>query len=663
MGNERRVAPPCGDGDAVGQAFEQLPISVGTVHGDDYVFVAANAAYRAFSADRPILGLPARDVFAEALSQQVFEILDRTYATGVAHSGREWRIQLDRGAGLEDIYIDFTISPLLGGDGGVQGLNILITEVTEQVRARLEAQERAAEAERRYEAARDVVLELQRELLPSGVPVVPGLELAASYLLAGTGTVAGGDWFEAIALPGGRVGLIVGDVVGHGVAASATMGQLRVLLAERLAATGDVLAAIEAGDAATDRLRGGRAATVCVAVVDPGTGAVEYCTAGHPPPLVVDGGDAARYLPPTGAGPLGVAPGRDRSVVGTAELAVGDLLLLYSDGILERPGRPLGESTAELAYVAADAAADRIMPGDVGSAAERVCTQTVELLTRATGHADDITVLAAQRVPPRTALELTVVADARSLEPVRVAVDGWLAEARVAAGDGDAVRHAVVELVTNAADHAYLGAAVRTAGTHPVTVTAELTTAGWVRLRVADRGRWREPRPSRERGLGLRMVETLMDTVRIAHDEHGTTVTAGLRLTRPARLLTAGQGAPRPAPAAGKQSDPLLVLEQPGTATPRIRVDGPIDEATAATVYQEVLTAGSTGARSLTVDLTGLTHLASAGVATLHRLAAVHRENGTELVLYAPPGTPADMVLSLVQLAHLRTDPDYPLDG
>ncbi|HEX7306840.1 PP2C family protein-serine/threonine phosphatase, partial [Lentzea sp.] len=345
MDDDRRAARTYGDDEAVGEAFEQLPVCVGTVRGEDYVFVAANAAYRAFSADRPILGLPAREVFAEALSQQVFEILDLAYTSGVVQAGREWRIQLDRGAGLEDVYIDFTIGPVTGGDGAVSGLNILISEVTEQVRARLQAQRRAAEAERRYQAARDVVLELQRELLPAGVPVVPRLDIAASYLLADTDTVAGGDWFDAVTLPGGRVGLVVGDVVGHGVAASATMGQLRAVLSEQLAATGDVAAAVRAADSATDRIRGAKAATVCVALLDPSTGTFEYCTAGHPPPLVVRADGQTHYLPVTGTGPLGVGSGRGPGIVRTGRLERGDLVLLYSDGILERPGRELAGST------------------------------------------------------------------------------------------------------------------------------------------------------------------------------------------------------------------------------------------------------------------------------------------------------------------------------
>src|SRR5262249_30103621 len=152
-------------------------------------------------------------------------------------------------------------------------------------------QARAAEVQRRYEQARDVIDALQRELLPGGVPVLPRLEVAASYLLADVETAAGGDWFDALAFEDGRVALGGGDVVGHGISASATMGQLRVLLRERLSATGDLLTALDALNLAARWIPGARAATVCVAVLDPTTGALSYCTAGHPAPLLlpVDG--------------------------------------------------------------------------------------------------------------------------------------------------------------------------------------------------------------------------------------------------------------------------------------------------------------------------------------------------------------------------------------
>ncbi|SDH63792.1 PAS domain S-box-containing protein [Pseudonocardia oroxyli] len=267
-------------------AFDEMPIMLVYVEGPEHRFAAANRAYREFLQAPDLVGRPIRDVMPEAEGQNLFELLDRVYATGRAQSGREWRVYWNA---TGETFLTFDVVPRFGTDGTVVGLLTQISDVTEQVQARRAAQAEAKEARERYEQARDVITTLQRELLPRGVPVIPGLDIAASYLLADTDTAAGGDWFDAFALADGRVALVVGDVVGHGVAASAAMGQLRVLLRDRLARGGGaggglVEAALDGLDAAAKDIRGARAATLCVAVVDPRRGTVEYCTAGHTRP-------------------------------------------------------------------------------------------------------------------------------------------------------------------------------------------------------------------------------------------------------------------------------------------------------------------------------------------------------------------------------------------
>ncbi len=652
-----------GAADVVRRVFDELPVMVLSVEGPDLVVSAANAAFRAYVGRSEIVGMPLREAFPELVGQQVMKLYEDAYAAGEPMDIREWRIWMDHPAtGRQvELFTDFTMTPRHDAAGEVTGLIVVAQDATDRVRERRAVQQRAMAAEQRYERARDVIDTLQRELLPSGVPVLPGVQVAASYLLADAETAAGGDWFDAIVLDDGRLALIVGDVVGHGVVASATMGQLRVVVAEHLA-TGDVLAALRAADAATARIHGARAATVCVAVLDPGTGVLTYATAGHPPPLVIANGGETRYLPTTPGGPLAAGNGRARDMAGTAELAAGDLVLLYTDGILERPGRELSAATVELAQVAADSVADRALFSGSTLAVERVCEQAIELLTRVTGHNDDITLLAVQLTPAPPGLSLTVTAVPGSLAGIRAAVDTWLGAIHAGRDDADGLRHVVVELATNAMDHAYLDSADE----HTVTILGHLTVDGHAEIRVADQGVWREPRPSPDRGLGLQFAAKLIDFLRVEHDARGTTATVRHSLTRPAHLLTTDKVpsiATRPA-----QADPLLVLEQPSPSGARIRVDGPVDGATAGTVEREIGFAGSTGARSLLVDLTGVSHLASAGVAVLHRLAAQHRDNGTELRLYAPAGSNADMIMTLVDLPHHTTDPDVllpdtPSDG
>jgi serine phosphatase RsbU (regulator of sigma subunit) len=159
----------------------------------------------------------------------------------------------------------------------------------------------------------DVVAEFQRALLPKGLPVLPRARIAARYLVAAGDQAAGGDWFDALPLTVGDVALVVGDVVGHGVAASAAMGQLRAVLRHMLATQPDLGAVLEQLDAFAAAEPVLRATTVCVAVLDPEDGGLRYATCGHPPPLVVAPDGAARYLPATGSGPLGWRPSCPRS--------------------------------------------------------------------------------------------------------------------------------------------------------------------------------------------------------------------------------------------------------------------------------------------------------------------------------------------------------------
>ncbi|MFI5607006.1 SpoIIE family protein phosphatase [Amycolatopsis sp. NPDC051903] len=496
-------------------------------------------------------------------------------------------------------------------------------------------------------------------MLPPGLPVLPAVRIAGSYLPADSETGAGGDWFDAVPLSGGRVALVVGDVVGHGVAASAAMGQLRALLHDRLDETGDVLAAIGAAERMARRERRAHAATVCVVVLDPADGTLSVCSAGHPPPLAVNG-DAGRYLPAGRSGPLGTGAGY---TVTTDRLGPGEVVLLYSDGIVERPGRAPAAATVELAQVATHSVAGRAFEHPDLSTVERLCTQTLELLVRETGHSDDITLLAAQRVSPPAPLRLSLAADLGALRPAREAVAKWLHEHDAGHADVEALAHAIVELVTNAAEHSHPDTLDGT-----VTITAELGTDGVARLGVADDGRWRErARPGseefrRDHGLGLAMTRTLVDELVIDRGEHGTTATVHRRLAHPARLITTDEihhGEPRrPEPA----PEVLVLLDQPHAAGNRVAVHGPLDATSCGRLAGELhrLTLG--GTHELTVDLTSVSHLASAAVAVLHRAAADGRSPGDASAggavrLYAPAGSVAHHVLTLVDLPHTTTDP------
>ena len=365
-------------------------------------------------------------------------------------------------------------------------------------------------------AGRGIVAELQQALLPTALPVLPRARIAARYLVAGQDHAAGGDWFDAIPLDDGGVALVVGDVVGQGVAASAAMGQLRAVLAELLAAEDDLGHVLRRTDAFAARMPSLRAATLALVVLDPAAGTLRYTTCGHPPPLVISPDGKARYLEGTATGPLGTG---SPPALATGALVPGELVLLYSDGLIERPNRTIAEGMAELAAAAADAAANRSLahrpaePGVDPTAAERVCQLTVELLTR-TGHGDDVTALAAQwlaaPVPP---LHLALPSERPSLTTARDAFACWLSRLDAAADDWEALHLAMVEVLTNAIEHAYPPDLPGT-----VEVDARLESDGSVACLVTDHGTWRPPDPSdADRGHGLMVAGQVVDKLLVSH--------------------------------------------------------------------------------------------------------------------------------------------------
>jgi serine phosphatase RsbU (regulator of sigma subunit)/anti-sigma regulatory factor (Ser/Thr protein kinase)/anti-anti-sigma regulatory factor len=690
-----------GDAVVVWDAFEQLPVALTALAGPDHRLIAMNAAYRVFTGRSDwsdMIGVPYRKAFPGVEGQPLVEMLDRVYSTGQPETGREWRAQEWQAQEWQaqewqaqewqaqlrpgpEVYADFRVLPRRTADGAVNGLLIVATDVTDRVAERQATQRQAAEAEQRYEAARDIVAELHEALLPIALPVLPRARIAARYLVAGPGQPAGGDWFDAIPLADGSIALVVGDIVGHGAAASAAISQLRAVLAELLTAEADLVRVLERTDAFAARTPALRAATLALAVLNPADGTLRYTTCGHPPPLVVSTDGGAVFLDGTGSGPLGTG---SAPTLASAVLAPGELVLLYSDGLIERPDRTIPEGMAELAAVAADAAAHRILTLDPApTAAERVCQLTVELLTR-TGYADDVTTLAAQRLAdPVPALHLELRGDRASLTVARDAFADWLSRLEVTAEDREALHLAMVEIVTNAIEHAYPKGEPGI-----IELAAMLTDDGNVECRITDQGTWRRPDPGDiDRGHGLMVAGHVVDAMEVSHPPEpaqpgqpaqpaqpaqrgqparGTVVALRHRLRRPAILASSqhstssqhsassqhstssqhSAGARRPEP-------PFTVdtsIEADGTA--RALVSGPVNIGTADQLARRLLSACRGGTVRLLADLTRVTQLASAGVRALYLVRerlAVHKQ---ELTLITARGTSADVVLDLVHLSH-----------
>jgi len=265
----------------------------------------------------------------------------------------------------------------------------------ESVERRLADVERQLDEQRRTLAAEhEMAAQLQQIILPipAGPIELPGLKVALRYLPAGPESLVGGDWYHAAALRDGSVLLAVGDVAGHGMAAATAMAQLRHALRALVVATTDpglLLAQLNRLTCELEEEQPELAATAILARYDPTARRLTWAQAGHPPPLLSRGGRTAPL--PRPAGPmLGVVDGADYPCA-TLDLQVGDVLLFYTDGLVEHRGRSLDEGL-DAVIAAVDQA--------VAASPQQPLSALLDRLRRANPD-DDTCILAARRCAAR----------------------------------------------------------------------------------------------------------------------------------------------------------------------------------------------------------------------------------------------------------------------
>ena len=373
----------------------------------------------------------------------------------------------------------------------------------------------AAQAEREAASRERLVAEqLQASLLPASEFALDSLEVAAYYRAGVEGTQVGGDWYDVIDLGAGRTAFVIGDVMGRGVRAAAVMGQLRAAV-RAFATLGlppvDVLEHLDhlVQDLATDQI-----VTCAYAVHDPVESTITFANAGHLPPLLAGDGlaeirDRLRATgPPLGAGYFGM----EEQVV---SLADDDVVVLYTDGLVERRGTDLLLGIEQLAGTLAELG---------GTPLPDMLARIVERLV--TGAADDDVALVAVRprngcdsVQLRLRLEEAGTAPGQARRAVRRQLEAW----DVDPGVVDDVVLITSELVTNAFIHAR----------PPIDVALRLRGREVV-LEVQDRAllrpRRRRPDDDDEHGRGLNIVEVLADSWGTRASESGKTVWCALRL-------------------------------------------------------------------------------------------------------------------------------------
>jgi serine phosphatase RsbU (regulator of sigma subunit)/anti-sigma regulatory factor (Ser/Thr protein kinase) len=345
----------------------------------------------------------------------------------------------------------------------------------------------------RYSRERTTALTLQRSMLPTGLSAPSSVEVRHRYLPGSKLIEVGGDWYESIALPGARVALVVGDVAGHGVRAAVTMGRLRTAI--------HTLAMLELPPAETLQLlnelmqelgiREPHFATCVYAVFDAVAGTCEVASAGHLPPLLVRPDGSNELLDVLPAPPLGVGSGLIQSRV--LDIEDGSLLVLYTDGLVEKRTRDIDEGLGRLREI--------FGPGSADQPLEELCRATLAGVY-ADQQRDDIAVLVARlrRIPADHVVswtlpaELTSASRARSL--IKRPLRRWgLMELLPTA------ELLVSELVTNAVRYAQGKIGLR------------LVLEGGLVCEVLDDSaalpRLRHPDEEDERGRGLQVVSQL----------------------------------------------------------------------------------------------------------------------------------------------------------
>jgi PAS domain S-box-containing protein len=404
--------------------------------------------------------------------------------------------------------VDVTLWPTRDTDGTVVGACAIVRDISDRKRAE-------AELTALYEQQRHIALTLQRSLMGTP-PAIPGLATASRYRPATQGAGVGGDWFDLIPLGAGRVGVLIGDVMGRGLEAAAVMGQLRSA-AHALAKTGmqprQLMQALDTCVADLDVPD--QLVTCCYLVIAPDTGTVTVCSAGHLPTLVASPGEGVRGLASPINAPLGV--GDVLYEQSSAAIPPGATLVLYTDGLIETPGSDIEGRVQELTAVLDDFFADTPR---LEAAADHVLAC---LLPDADSHNDDVTLLLAQLpAGPLAALTADLPALPSSVPDGRAFLHKALASWDCTACADEALL-LLSETLTNAVQHAEGPISVhlcRTATDLTVEVSDHSPHLPQPRIAAEDE----------ESGRGLILVRALAESWGVRPTDEGKTTWFTLKL-------------------------------------------------------------------------------------------------------------------------------------
>ena len=323
---------------------------------------------------------------------------------------------------------------------------------------------------------RETALALQHAIL--GPAHLPG-GFAVRYQAASRPLQVGGDWYDVVDLEDGRIALVVGDCVGHGLAAATVMGQVRSACRALLLGDPSPGAALAGMDRFAARLPGAQCTTAVCAVLNPDTGELVYSSAGHPPPILVYADGTTQNLDDGHTIALGIRPDWSRPEAHLI-MPARATLVLYTDGLVERRRTALDARHLPVAALVQDGRASTL---------NDLANQIMSRLAPSGGYQDDVALLLYRHPAP---LELKFPAHASHLAPTRTALRSWLTQAQVDPDQTMNVLIAAGEAVANAIEHGH-----RHSPEGIISLGATVLV-DQVQLTITDTGSWEPPQPAKE---------------------------------------------------------------------------------------------------------------------------------------------------------------------
>jgi PAS domain S-box-containing protein len=387
-----------------------------------------------------------------------------------------------------------------------------------------------------------ISVRLQRSLLPDRIVEHPDVSMAARYEAGSDLLEVGGDWYDVSERASGEMVFSVGDVVGHGIDAAARVGRLRAAFAAYTAYSDQPGRLLMDLDRFANGPGNAEFTTVCCAVLDTASGELRYASAGHPPPLVVSADGRIRWLENARSVPLCTVAVDDRPEAAEL-LRPGDLVVLYTDGLVERRGESISEGLRRL--------------GDAVSSlrqrpVQEICEALVAPLVDRTNH-DDAAVLLVRYEPVEPhRFHRVFPAQPGHLRRVRRSAAAWLVARGIGAPTYDDVLIGLGEACANAVEHAYVGS-----DGPPGEFEVEIVeaTPGSLRVRIVDRGTWRTGTGTDAfRGRGTAMMRAVSSEFVSRTDAAGTVATLEIPVRADPRVgggehavgvLTSPEGASR----------------------------------------------------------------------------------------------------------------------